>query len=43
VLAVNVDYEKRIAAVGTNLELPVPREKILESLQSIGYRGEFTE
>ena len=42
-LAVNVDYEKRIANVGTERGQTVPREKILESLQSIGYRGEFTE
>ncbi len=40
-LAVNVDYEKRLATVGTDRDQPVPREKILESLLAIGYRGEF--
>jgi hypothetical protein len=43
VLAVNVDYEKRLATVGTGRDQPVPREKILESLEAIGYRGEFLE
>ena len=39
----NVDYEKRLATVGTDRDRPVPRERILESLQAIGYRGEFVE
>ena len=43
VLAVNVDYEKREAIIGTDHDRPVPREKILESLQGIGYRGKFSE
>ena len=39
----NVNYEARIATVGTDRDQPVAREKILESLQAIGYRGEFME
>ena len=42
-LAVNVDYEKRLAIVGTERDRPVPRDEIIESLKAIGYRGEFAE
>jgi hypothetical protein len=43
VLAVHVDYEKRLATIGTQHDISVPREQILESLKGIGYRGEFVE
>jgi hypothetical protein len=41
VLAVKVDYEKKLAIVGTNRNQEVPRDQILDALKSIGYRGEF--
>jgi hypothetical protein len=41
VLAVTVDYEKQLATIGTARNRDVPRDQILESLKTIGYRGEF--
>jgi hypothetical protein len=41
VLAVNVDYESGIAVIGTKRDQPVPRDKILDAIKSIGYQGEF--
>jgi copper chaperone CopZ len=43
VLAVQVSYPKRQAAVGTRLGEPVPREQILASLEKVGYRGQFVD
>jgi hypothetical protein len=43
VLAVKVDYKSRLATIGTKRDQPVPRAKMLQSLESIGYRGEFEE
>ena len=43
VLAVQVDYEKRIATIGTRRDEAVPRDELLKSLKSIGYSGEFVE
>jgi hypothetical protein len=43
VLAVSVDYEKRLAVVGTDTDQRVPREEILRSLKAIGYTGEFED
>ena len=42
-LAVNVDYQKKLATIGTERDQPVPRDKILESLKVIGYVGKFAE
>lgn len=39
----NVDYEERLATIGTQRDRPVPRDKIVESLKAIGYRGRFVE
>ena len=41
VLAVEVDYPKRRATVGTQSGSPVPREQILASLETIGFSGRF--
>jgi hypothetical protein len=43
VLAVQVDYERRRAIIGTDRNRPVPREAIIQSLESIGYNGEFMD
>jgi hypothetical protein len=43
VLAVSVDYQKQLATIGTKPNQPIPRDKILEYLKSIGYRGEFID
>lgn len=40
-LAVRIDYEKRLATIGTQRGQPVPRERIIEELKGIGYGGEF--
>lgn len=42
-LAVDVNYEKGMATVGTEPGSPVPREAILESIRGIGYQGEFVD
>lgn len=39
VLAVEVDYETKRAVVTTEADRPAPRERILDSLRSAGYRG----
>lgn len=41
VLAVEVDYEKGEAVVGTEICCPVPQDKILSALQQAGYSGSF--
>ena len=41
VLAVDVDYKSGIAVIGTQQDRPVARDKILEAIQGIGYKGEF--
>jgi len=38
-----VDYPKRLATIGTDRDRPVPRDKIIESLAAIGYRGTFSD
>jgi len=43
VLAVNVDYKKGIAIIGTEPNRDVPHEKILNSLKAIGYHGKFVD
>jgi hypothetical protein len=43
VLAVKVDYEKRIATIGTQRDKAVPRDELIKSLKSIGYDGTFVE
>ena len=43
VLAVKVDYESEQATVGTAAGQPIPKQAILEALESISYRGEFVE
>jgi hypothetical protein len=43
VLAVKVDYKSGQALIGTDRDRPVPRDAILQSLQSIGYTGKFAE
>ncbi len=42
-LAVKVDYPSKKATIGSKSGQPVSREKILKSLESIGYSGKFTE
>ncbi len=41
VLAVKVDYELKQATIGTAAGQPVPRQAVLERLESINYSGEF--
>jgi hypothetical protein len=43
VLAVNVDYEKKLATIGTAKDEPMPREEILQALKSLGYSGQWVE
>lgn len=43
VLAVEVDYQKGQAVVGTEPCCPVPRDGILAALEKAGYRGSFPE
>jgi hypothetical protein len=43
VLAVEIDYEKRLATIGTQRDKAVPRDELLKSLKSIGYSGEIVE
>jgi hypothetical protein len=43
VLAVKVDYETKLATVGTEPGQPVPKAELLAALQSIGYSGEIVE
>jgi hypothetical protein len=43
VLAVKVDYKKGLATIGSERDRPVPRDAIIESLNSIGYSGQFVE
>ena len=42
-LAVQIDYEKRLATIGTQRDKVVPRDELLKSLKSIGYSGDFVE
>ena len=41
VLAVKVNYESKQATVGTAVDQQVPRQAIVEALESIEYRGTF--
>ncbi len=41
VLAVEVDYAKGEAVVGTEICCPIPQDKILSALQQAGYSGSF--
>ena len=43
VLAVQIDYEKRLATIGTRRDKVVPRDELIESLKSIGYTGDIVE
>ena len=43
VLAVQIDYEKRLATIGTTRDQAVPRNELIESLKSIGYSGQFVD
>jgi len=43
VLAVQVDYEKRLATIGTRRDEAVSRDDLIKSLKSIGYDGTFVE
>jgi hypothetical protein len=43
VLAVKVEYESQQATIGTAAGQPVPKQAILEALESINYSGEFVE
>ncbi|MBI2477545.1 MAG: cation transporter [Planctomycetia bacterium] len=43
VLAVEVDYEKRQAVVGTEICCPVPKDKIISALQHAGYGARVSE
>ncbi len=43
VLAVEVDYGKGEAVVGTEICCPVPEKEILTALEAAGYHGTFTE
>jgi hypothetical protein len=43
VLAVSVDYEKKLATIGTAKDEPIPREQILDALKSLGYSGQWVE
>jgi hypothetical protein len=43
VLAVKVDYETRLATVGTKPGSVVPTTEILAAIESLGYRGELFE
>ena len=41
VLAVEVDYKKRQAIVGTEICCPIPKDTILTALDKAGYKGTF--
>jgi hypothetical protein len=43
VLAVEVNYEKRLATIGTRPGQAVPRDEMIKSLKSIGYGGQFVD
>jgi copper chaperone CopZ len=43
VLAIEVDYQKGQAVVGTEACCSVPRDAILAALEKAGYRGSFSE
>jgi hypothetical protein len=43
VLAVQVDYEKRLATIGTLRDQVVSRDELIKSLKSIGYDGTIVE
>ena len=42
-LAVNVNYEKRQATIGTEKGKSVPMTEIFSELESIGYKGEIVK
>ena len=41
VLAVEVDYKKSEAVVGTEICCPIPKDRILAALKEAGYSGSF--
>jgi len=43
VLAVEVDYQKGEAVVGTEICCPIPEDKILAALKETGYNGKIIE
>ena len=43
VLAVKIDYESEQATVGTAAGQPIPKQAILDALESISYSGKFVE
>ena len=43
VLAVKVDYDQKLATIGTARDEPLPRDAILTALESLGYRGQWLE
>lgn len=43
VLAVQVKYSRGMATIGTDRGQPVPKEEILASLKSVGFKGRFVE
>lgn len=43
VLAVEVDYKNSTASVGTEINCPIPKVKILKALARAGYHGTFVE
>ena len=43
VLAVQVNYEKSLATIGTHRDQPVPRDELIQALKSIGYDGAFVD
>jgi hypothetical protein len=43
VRAVKVDYDQKLATIGTARDEPLPREKILDALKSLGYSGQWVE
>ena len=43
VLAIQVDYDQKLATLGIAQDEPLPREEILGALESLGYRGQWVE
>lgn len=43
VLAVQVNFERQLATIGTEKGEDVPKAELIAALESIGYRGEIVE
>jgi len=43
VLAVTLDYDRRLATIGTDPDQPVSEEAILESLKKVGFKGQLLD